>query len=226
MDVFNKKSGLYAPASSGGVIPSTLSLLMHMDGVDGGTVFTDDGFYGHTFSVNNPVVTTETTDPKFGTAAAALNASGNLIGPDDTTFDFGTGEFSIDYWGRNIDAGLAIAVSKGAGTNQWAIYSSGTTLNAFIRGVNTLAGTIPLDDSWYHVEMSRTAGVLYLYVNGVGNNLVETGVITGVASGLRIGTDLAGNAPLDGIDELRIQKGVGGHTSDFTPPTGPYDGTE
>jgi len=76
---------------------------------------------------------------------------------------------------------------------------------------------LPLN-SYNHVEVSRTSGVWYLFLNGV---LLGTGADTSssIPRGVRFnGIPSSGVA----VDELRVQFGTGGHTSNFTPPTAPY----
>ena len=77
-----------------------VSLLMHMDGTNGGTTFTDNSNYA--LSVTPTNATTSTTQVKFGTASAYFNGSAYLTMPTTSQFAFGTGDFTIEFWGYRL----------------------------------------------------------------------------------------------------------------------------
>ena len=217
-------------AGGGGGLPTTLSLLMHMDGVDGEQTFTDDGYYGHTVTPYNAAMTTKTTAPapQFGTASADFGSGTAYMSvPNHSSLQLGTGDFCIDFWINVFRASVHIFVAKSASAN-YAIYSSSSNLWAYANGANFLSKTLLSDNTWTHVEFSRTSGVGYLGVDGVITSAALTVSLDGGTDDLWIGRDYGSSYFNSGrMDELRIQKGVScGHTANFTPPTAPYDGTE
>jgi hypothetical protein len=73
-------------------------LLIHADGVHGGTTFTD--------SATAKVVSqggaayTSTSQQKFGTASVYMDGASYLSTADHADWNFGTGNFTIDFWVR------------------------------------------------------------------------------------------------------------------------------
>jgi len=83
-------------------IEEDLSLLAHCDGTDGGTTFTDDSLNSITITANGDV-NTDTGQQRFGTASAQFDGTGDYLSlPDNAVFDFGTGDFTIDFKERPI----------------------------------------------------------------------------------------------------------------------------
>src|SRR3990167_4126243 len=76
-------------------------LLLHCDGTDASTTFTDSGNTVHTVTANNSAQI-DTAQKKFGTASGlfASATSDNLSVPDHADWDFGTSDFTIDFWFR------------------------------------------------------------------------------------------------------------------------------
>ena len=85
-------------------------------------------------------------------------------------------------------------------------------------------GTATLGTSkWRHVAVSRASGTTRIFIDGKQDlSFSDAGNYTGTinAYNYTIGADNDGTAPLNGyIDDIRITKGVGRYTEDFTPPT-------
>ena len=82
---------------------------------------------------------------------------------------------------------------------------------------------------WYHIAVVRNGINFYIFVNGVSQSLtvntpIGTNDVGNVDSTLYVG----GLAPSSfyfnaWIDELRISKGIARWTTNFTPPSAPYD---
>jgi hypothetical protein len=78
---------------------SFTKILLHMDGANGGTTFTDANVGGsaHTWTANS--ATTSTGTLKFGTASENCGAGvGWIDTPDSADFTLGSGDFTIDFW--------------------------------------------------------------------------------------------------------------------------------
>ena len=77
------------------------SLLLHCDGSNGGTTFTDSSFWAHTPTVSG-AVHTDTAIKKFGTASAQFDGTAgtheHLDYASSPQFGFGTGDWTIDFW--------------------------------------------------------------------------------------------------------------------------------
>src|SRR5690554_3988242 len=91
---------LIRPTETGGN-DSFVKLLIHADGSDGSTTFTDDSATGHTVTTSGSAQV-DTAQSKFGGASALFAAGGSdyLAVADHPEFDIGTGDFTVDLWFR------------------------------------------------------------------------------------------------------------------------------
>jgi hypothetical protein len=214
-------------------------LLLHNDGPDGSPTFTDDSNSGHIVTTHGNTQI-DTAQSIFGGASGYFPNSINnyLAAAGHSDFDFGTGEFTIDFWGKFNDFSPGtnnfspVIVSKNCdvagydGNWLFKIYAafgpSFGTLNG-TGDVESVYANFPLNTGqWYHFAAVRQGNTLRLYVDGneVGSGTVTKPLMDG-ANGITIGM-WDGNYLNGWIDELRVSKGIARWTSDFTPPTGPY----
>jgi hypothetical protein len=193
-------------------------------------------------STSSSMVSTAQT--KFGSKSIYFDGSTSLSVPFSPNFAFGTGDFTIEGWfyftNLNISQRGLVALGDGAnGTgpvyNSWGLLYLGTegsnqislgrydgTSYAF-----TTSGLTLVANTWTHIAVSRAAGTLRIFVNGVAyysaaNSTNYSAVNT---NPLRIALQYYG--PSSGysgprywpgyIDDLRITNGVGRYTANFTP---------
>lgn len=208
-------------------------LLMHMDGANGSTSFTD--LKGHTFTRDGPSVADgvyiSTAQSKFGGSSAYFNGQSALLTADSTDWILGDastiemfirpgtlGGVLIAQWNINADFAFYLMLTSGGELT----YAEANT------GANTTSGAGIATNNWYHVAMCQSGTSAKIFVNGVNKksfSLPATGANS--AQQLTIGCFLS-SGPIpsniyDGyIDELRITKGVSRYTTDFTPPTAPF----
>jgi hypothetical protein len=181
--------------------------------------------------VTNNNVTFSDSIYKFGTHSAYFDGStASLSIADSDDWDFGTGDFTIDFWVRvpNDQITAACCISIGHWTTGVTIHfgtlDSGYW-NIYIKG----SGYVPsrpilLVNTWYHVAIVRTGTTLKVFTNGVKSTSDDTdnSDITGL-TGVTIGAYPAGQEKINGyLDEVRISKGIARWTSDFTPPINAY----
>jgi hypothetical protein len=211
-------------------IDSYTKLLLHMDGSDNGTTFTDET--GKT--VTNNATVTKTEISKFGTASAYFNHNGEYLRLEDSEdFNFGSGDFTIDFW---IYPTSDITGTK---TNIFSNYYTIGSLSLSIWG-NTFycssngstwdicnaasLGNIPLNE-WTHIAIVRYGTSLKVYVDGTAViSVTTTAQIYNSTEPIFIGGRVDDyNYTMTGyIDEIRISKGIARWTSDFTPPVCAY----
>ena len=220
-------------------------LLLHCDGADGGTTFTDS-VTGHPALRSGAV--TKTGTKKFGTASAYFTGHNNaqyVSFPDSDDWNFGTGDFTWDCWinmpdithvsdydltgvmGPSID-GTAYTViywvpaaHSTAGARGLNFYSKGpgnTDILEFAQGSTTGWS----NDTWYHIAITR---------NGTAWKLWRDGAVIATHTGSVTIPDWAASFVLGALgkpssilrewkgymDEVRISKGVD-RTSDSTDP--------
>tara|TARA_R110002126_G_scaffold10363_3_gene47212 strand:+ start:16302 stop:16982 length:681 start_codon:yes stop_codon:yes gene_type:complete len=215
---------LLAAASASSGAPSDpffadVQLLLHGEGANGGTVFTDSS------SFNKPLVTTgdattSTTNFKFGTSSILFGGSGNVqmtAASQDPWISMGTGLYTAEWWVYIGSSGISGSFFRN-GSAQLTYNSNTIRLYSVDYGslfLNTGQSLTPA--VWTHLAVVQTASTTVVYVNGVGYNV-----------GYKVGTTTLspiniGSSGFTGyIDELRVTKGVARYTANFTPPTAPF----
>lgn len=218
-------------------------VLLHLDGSDGGTTFTDSNVGGsaHTWAKvvsGANTATTSTAQAKFG-SASLLTAGTYIATPDHADFAFGSGDFTIDAWFFLNTAGPSggsgfIASQDGAGLGSgpggWFLELNfvsapvGTVLRFGTDGTVKITGTTNIGTgAWHHVAVVRTGNIFKLFVDGVqeGGDVAVVGSLSNPTVPLACG---GWSAWKGYIDEFRLSVGVARWTSNFTPPTAAYDG--
>ena len=211
-------------------LDSYTKLLLHMDGTDGSTTFTDE---------TGKVVTAvggaqiDTAQSKFGGASGLFDGAGDYLElADHDDWDFTGSDGTIDFWLR-VNAMPASGVAQligqaNAGSQDWFIYlyTDGTLAigQSGVSQLATAAGEITTA-AWYHVAATRTnsTSTTKIYINGV-EKASGTGAYWTSSTGfLRIGGGSGQPYDFNGwIEELRISKGIVRWTAGFTPPTQAY----
>jgi len=217
----------------GGGNDANAVLLLHMNGADGSTIFTDSSASPHTITANgNSQIST--AQNKFGGSSGYFDGTGDyLVIPDSSDFDFGTDDFTIDAWikapaSAKTNYRIIYAKSQAISSGWWL---AGTLTGAIVAshgGATYIIGTIDVfDDNWHHIAYLRNSGNTYLYVDGSldGTSSSESGDYDN-ALDATIGmlNDGFTYPWLGYMDELRVSKGIARWTSDFTPPTQEYSG--
>jgi len=145
--------------------------------------------------------------------------------PSPTTgFSLGTGEFTIEMWVYKtsaVNCVLLDARSAAAGL-PWVIAIDASNF-PYLYDNTVYASTVAVTlNSWSHVAVVRTSGVLKIFVNGVQGYSASYSANLDRTSGLVIGDTVHAAAPMLGyISNLRIVKGTAVYTTAFTPPTSP-----
>ena len=202
----------------GGLVPdppfSNVVLLLHGDGANGSTTFTDYSSYAKTVTVTGGT-TVSTAQSKFGGSSIKGVSGGRLncaLGTEGLmTADFTIEMFALEggttvifagpsgegylYNGTFSDYGgpaLTISTTQNSGVwNHYAISRTGSTIRAFKNGTqtdsDTYSGTVDLQ-------------TVYLGYFPRNNNLYFTGY----------------------YDEVRVTKGTGIYTANFTPPVAAF----
>ena len=205
---------------------SSVSLLLHMDGSSNSTTFTDNSSYAHTITAFGGAKI-NTTDPKFGTGAFIRSASSDYLQtPSHSSFQLGTGSFTVELWvylqSGNQDQGLFTfgGTSSGLamgidGSELWVVTTGGDP--------ERITGGSIAQNTWTHVAVTRQGSSMRAFVNGsqVGSTYASSENFTD--NQLKIGYGYSTQYGVIGkIDELRVTKGVARYTANFTPSTAPF----
>lgn len=210
-------------------------LLLHCDGANGGTTFTDSAPVPKTVTVAGNAQTS-TTQVKFGTASCLLDGSGDYLElASSTDFDLdSSGAYSGECWiylpsladDYYIMGNADVSGGVGGG---WAIWIEAATSSIKMNfgatpQITAVHGLVI--NTWTHVAWDRgTDGVIRVYVAGavIGTSSSNTSAVTGT-NVFRVGEDpVHNNRAFNGFqDEVRLSKGIQRWGAAFTPPTAPY----
>jgi hypothetical protein len=214
---------------------ANVSLLLHMDGSNGSTTFTDSSSNALTVTVGGDAQIS-TAQSKFGGASGLFDGNGDRVSvANNAALDFGTGDFTVECWVRSIAALNSYSVEyahiagkgNGVATGSWALGFFQSKITWSANFVITQGTTTLTNNTWYHFAASRSGSTLKLFVNG-SQESSSTDTIDNTSSfsfnaGDRQASDPGAQYPLNGyIDDLRITKGVARYTAAFTPPTAPF----
>ena len=241
---------LMQQAAAGGVVETdpnfaNVSLLLHGDGTSGAqnNTFLDGSTNNFTITRNgnttqgsfSPYNVSGPYDPATHGGSGYFDGTGDyLTAPNDVDFDFGSGDFTIEFWlNLNSNANIPGIIGKRTSDSVYSpfvIYVSSGKLSVVISKtgsswawIGAAPTSLPLNQ-WVHVALVRNGNSFVLYQAGVS---VASNTITGAlmqnTSALIIGRTAQSISPtvnLNGyIDDLRITKGVARYTAAFTPPT-------
>jgi hypothetical protein len=210
--------------------------LLHMDGSDASTTFTDESGKTWTRSGNAQILTEQY---KFGGASGYFDGVGDYIDtPDHDDFTVGS-FFTVDFWAkRNGGTGDEFifgqaASDANAGSRAYYMDLSTNYPRAIVYSSTTAyvaTSSITITDSnWNHYAMVRDSATMYLFINGIerGKNENLSGVtINNSPNRMAIGRlgEYDGSYFKAYIDEFRFSNGIARWTNNFTPPTAPYYG--
>ena len=204
------------------------SLLLYGDNSNGSTAIVDSSANAHTITINGDAQIS-TTQSKFGGSSLYFDGTGDYVtAPSDSSFDFGTGDFTIEFWMNpsNITGTWQAIISrKYTGSGGWRIYkTSGSNNLSFYHpsGYYATTNTGLTNGTWHHIAVVRSGSTLTTYVDGTsrGTDTISYAMSPSGAD-VEIGQGVyASSYPYEGyLDDLRITKGVARYTANFTPPT-------
>jgi hypothetical protein len=199
-----------------------VALLLHCDGVNDGTIFTDSA--GHTMTRNGNAVT-KTSAKKYGSASAYFDGSGDYLStPSAAEFSAGTSDFTVEGWLNvtNHTAGRVWFDTRSVWNDAgFTVYvDTDGAIKFFSAGAIRAASTATITDgAWTHVAVVRQSGTIKVYVGGSGGTGGAYSSSVTCPGSVRIGVDSAGAAGWLGyLDDIRFTPGVARYASNFTPP--------
>ena len=118
----------FVPATSAFTNDANTVLLMHMDGTNGGTTFTDSSTTPHTVTANGGA-NTSTAQFKFGTASCHMDGTGDYLTiPDSPDWNL-DGDYTIEMWIRPaaVNAGTRFIIHQHQDSSyRWQIFQYNT----------------------------------------------------------------------------------------------------
>lgn len=211
---------------------ANVSLLLHMDGSNGGTTFTDNSSNAYTPTLlGSTTPTTSTAQIKFGTASGyffSSSASG-LQYPIATPLDIysSSSTFTLETWVYPLSNNNRSIIGSWEGNfsgDRYLLCLVGGVLYINWDGGTLMSGGSVPNNTWTYIALVRNGNVFTAYINGV--SVATTTYSVAPTRGwwyTQIGVYATNNWPFDGyMDELRITKGIARYTANFTPPTAAF----
>ena len=206
---------------------SSVSLLLHMDGTNGSTTFTDSGPQNRTLTAGNGAggsVAISTTQAQFG-QSALFTPNAWLSQSADMRF---TGDYTLELWiypaRVNVVQVLFNTGAESSGRVVFYLDSSGNlVIDRFGVGVLMTSSSGLSANVWSHIAWCRIGITTRMFINGslVGTNDTNTNLhgTLGNATSFRIGAANNGLSGFSGhMDEYRITRGIARYRSAFVVP--------
>jgi hypothetical protein len=221
---------------------SSVVLLLHMDGTNNSTTFTDYSLSARTLTAQGNAKIS-TAQSKFGGASGLFDGSGDYLSiADSNDFDFGSGDFTIECWFYRPSNTFVnfqdILTQRNQDSSNYAFSfyirpQDNTIAFRYSTSGNGATGTVGADNNftitnsvWHHFAITRSSGTFRLFVNGT---VVTTSTpatnptFFNSTAAITVGAAANGAQSINGyLDDLRVTKGVARYTANFTPPTAAF----
>lgn len=212
--------GLLMAAGGGDPYFANVVSLLHFDGTNGSTTFTDVTGKTWTPAGNAQISTAQS---QFGGASGLFDGSGDDISTGSASdWDFGTGDFTIELFARFSNTGTNRVLFSRAGG--WSLFGSNASMVVYNGGSALITVTSAITTNvWDFWTVQRASGTVTLWKNGV--------QIGSAAGGSNLGAEAfyigrygpTATSYFNGyIDEFRATKGVARYAGTFTPPASPF----
>ena len=239
--------GEFTPPTAPFTADQYTKLLLHCDGSNDGTTFTDsaDSAPAHTITATNAVnqrpqhhnVTANGNahliGPKQGTSVISYDGTGDYLSiPDSSDWDFGTDSFTIEMWLNTRDSTTengAVFSHYTDANNHHEIYLYDNVIywQCLSGGSHVFTGlaastVVTPENGWAHYAFVRNSTTFTIYKDGVSeDSTTDSDSIPAQTAALEIGKDGSGNYYTGYIDSYRISDSAR-YTADFTAPTSAF----
>lgn len=208
-----------------------VSLLLHMDGSNNSTTFTDSSSNGLTVTANGDAKIS-TVQSKFGGSSCLLDGNSDWLSvSSNAAMSLGSGDFTVETFlylnavsaNQSIIDTIAIGGSGARNTGFIWFITTGNKLTLFSGGAFRGESVASLSSGqWYHLALVRSSGVFSYFIDGAKDATTFTLTTNFTDSQAQIGR--AGDTTywLNGyLDEFRITKAAR-YTANFTTPAAAF----
>lgn len=224
-----------------------VSMLLHMDGADGSTTFTDSSSTPKAQTVAASGVALSAAQSKFGGVSALFNGGYIWFGAaGDAALAPGLQDFCIEAWcydtgGGNRRVLFGNSAAGGPGATMSVLLRTNGTFSATVTTADAVQHNIspstptPLNQL-YHLALVRSGTALKLFLDGteIGSATGVTGSVSAGAGRFALGSlgEYLGYGGEYGVqwmghvDDFRYTIGVARYTANFTPPTTAFPDTD
>ena len=181
-----------------------------------------------------------TVVPITGSLSGYFDGSSLVTAPDSAIFEMAAGDFTVEaFFYATVFNSFNTIIHKGAvgvfapyyflvNISGGVLFYSSSTGSSWDIANALNFGTVALN-TWNHIAVSRTSSDLRLFLNGVLQTTINVGVLslTDNNRAVGIGCRSDGTEGFTGyISNVRIVKGVGVYTGNFTVPTSVLTATQ
>lgn len=170
-----------------------------------------------------------TTQSKFGGSSMYFDGTGDYLTiPSSQNFNFGTGNFTVEFWYRTAATGTHTIIDNNYATApNFTVQPASGSMKLYINGSSTILTESSTHSAnvWYHYAFVRSGSTITMYRDGTSvASATYSGAVGNGAVAMYIGGSTGGGGYyVNGyIDDLRITKGVARYTANFTAPTAPF----
>lgn len=205
-------------------------LLLHFDGTNNSTSFTNSGQGGSTL-VSSGGASISTANSKFGNSSLYLN-NGYLRTTASSAFDFRSGDFTIEAWVNTSSASEQAIISLWDCNNAQMLvkiqnYQAKIQYLGASCTIQEYTGGTITSGTWTHYAVTRADQTCRVFLNGVQViTFTATPSCQPATTSIQIGKEAncySASWFQGYIDELRVVKNKALYTANFTPPTQPLD---
>jgi hypothetical protein len=211
---------------------SNVQLLLHMNG---SPMFADSSSAANVMAVYGGA-TTSFTQAKFGAASGLFNGTSSfLTAPTGTNFQF-SGDFTVEAWIYPTTASISAGAIKtifshytvATNTTGFVLFQLNNTICFFQNGTQITGGATLVANAWQHVALCRVGTSIRLFINGTQTGSTYTSGANFSDGNCFIGRDsVSAIQYFDGyMDDVRVTKGVGRYSANFTAPAAQFDSTD
>lgn len=211
------------------LLPFSASLLLHMDGTNGSTVFPDSSVNALSNTLFGTGTHVTTADEVFGTGSGSFSGAGGLSYPFVASgpLDLSLGDWTIEFWmkGGAQSGGIGDIILIGVGVSVISLQILYNTSTNFVQAIfgsfNAQSGNNSVPNNvWTAIAVVMHGTSLQIYINGVASGSAAVGgtrpTITSGAT-LSVGARAGDFNPYAGlIDEVRVTKGIALYTANYT----------
>ncbi|MFO7969962.1 MAG: LamG domain-containing protein [Candidatus Izemoplasmatales bacterium] len=236
---YDSANDLYSPD---GTLDSNTKLVLHCNGADESTTFTDSSPSEHTVTAHG-TAQLDTAEKKFGTASGLFDGNSDYLSiPDSNDWDIwgsNSDNWTIDFWVKHNSlptggGAMPYMSQRQSSSERWEFwmfegYGLWFALRTSDTYVATLQGAEITDTNWHHVAMCKVGSSYGMYLDGTQTGYLSYSGTKTFAGSLQIAWASMGGIFDGHLDEIRIVHSNAfnaspdsGKTDTITVPTSEY----
>jgi hypothetical protein len=197
---------------------NNVELLLHMNGVNGSTIFIDSSKNNFAVTVNGNAQIS-TSQSKFGGTSGYFNGTNSFL--TNSNISLSTQDFALECWVYPIStAGATSIFNQGNSdiTGNFCLFVYDGLVAFYADNEQRLTSSQTIQSNqWTHIALTRQNNIYYLFINGVLDGTLNV-ALDHYGSPFKIGQGYGGITYFNGyIDEARVTKGIARYTSNFIP---------